>query len=91
MRPYLFGLLPDSEEQRRSIASEYGDRPNNPVAMLAYIRLDCPGTVQFCHADEKSLTEAIMRPGSYKPLSREEIAQRLSIVVWGEQGGSPWR
>ena len=67
VRPYLFGFLPDNEEQRRSIASEYGGRPNNPVAMLAYMGLDCPGAVQFCHADEKSLTEAIMRPGSYEP------------------------
>lgn len=77
VRPYLFGLLPDSEDQRRSIASQYGGRPNNPVAMLAHMGLDCPGAVQFCHADEKSLTKAIMRPGTYEPLSHEAIAQRL--------------
>lgn len=77
VRPYLFGLLPDSEEQRRAVASEYGGRPNNPVAMLAYMGLDCPGAVQFCRADERSLAEAILRPGTYEPLSRETIAQRL--------------
>lgn len=77
VRPYLFGLLPDSEEQRRAVASEYGGRPNNPVAMLAHMGLDCPGAVQFCHADEHSLEEAILRPGSYEPLSRTAVAKRL--------------
>mgnify|MGYP002624660717 CR=1 FL=1 len=77
VRPYLFGLLPDSEEQRKAIASEYGGRPNNPVAMLAHMGLDCPGAVQFCHADEHSLTEAILRQGTYEPISCEAIAQRL--------------
>jgi HipA-like protein len=77
VRPYLFGLLPDSEEQRKAIASKYGGRPNNPVAMLAHIGLDCPGAVQFCHADKRSLAKTLARPGTYEPLSREDIAKRL--------------
>ena len=40
--PYLFGLLPDSERQRSAIAREFGIRPNNAVAMLEHIGLDCP-------------------------------------------------
>ena len=45
VRPYLFGLLPDSEDQRRAIAYEFDCKPNNPVAMLSHIGLDCPGAV----------------------------------------------
>lgn len=41
LRPYLMGLLPDSDQQRAAIASEFGVRPNNPVTMLAHIGLDC--------------------------------------------------
>lgn len=48
MNPYLFGLLPDSEDQRKAIATEFDVRPNNPVALLSHIGLDCPGGVQFC-------------------------------------------
>ena len=43
MNPYLFGLLPDSEDQRKAIATEFDVRPNNPVALLSHIGLDCPG------------------------------------------------
>lgn len=38
--PYLFGLLPDREEQRRAMAREYGGRPNNAVTLLAHIGME---------------------------------------------------
>lgn len=52
MNPYLFGLLPDSEDQRKAIAAEFDVRPNNPVALLSHIGLDCPGGVQFCAEED---------------------------------------
>lgn len=52
MNPYLFGLLPDSEDQRKAIATEFDVRPNNPVALLSHIGLDCPGGVQFCAEED---------------------------------------
>lgn len=61
--PYLFGLLPDSEQQRRAIAAEYEVRPNNPLALLEHIGLDCPGGVQFYR--EEDLSAARRRKGSY--------------------------
>lgn len=33
VRPFLFGLLPDSQEQRRAIAAEFDIASNNPVAL----------------------------------------------------------
>lgn len=80
VRPYLFGLLPDREKQRRAIAQEYGERPNNAVAMLAHIGMDCPGAVQFCPADERSLTDVLTRPGSYERLTEHEVALRLKAL-----------
>ena len=52
VRPFLFGLLPDSQEQRRAIAAEYDVASNNPVALLCHIGLDCAGAVQFCRTDQ---------------------------------------
>jgi serine/threonine-protein kinase HipA len=67
VRPYLFGLLPDDERQRRAIAEEYDVRPNNPVALLSHIGLDCPGGVQFCV--DQQLEDALARLGHYRQLS----------------------
>lgn len=78
VRPYLFGLLPDSERQRRAIALEHETRPNNPVAMLSCIGRDCPGGVQFCFEDE--LEEVQQRSGQYRPLSERQIADHLAQI-----------
>ncbi len=77
IRPFLFGLLPDGEEQRSAIAEEYDVRPNNPVALLSHIGLDCSGSVQFCRNDRESIRAAIERTGTYVPLSDHEVALRL--------------
>lgn len=76
--PYLMGLLPDSAEVRRDAAREFGVSPNNPVAMLAHMGLDCPGGVQFCWPDHKA--EVLDRQGSYAPLSDADIADRLRML-----------
>ena len=61
LRPYLFGLLPDSELQRRAIGRELGVSANNPVTLLAHIGLDCPGAVQLC-APERDQEEHVAWP-----------------------------
>lgn len=79
--PYLFGLLPDSERQRSAIAREFGIRPNNAIAMLEHIGLDCPGGVQFfpmLQNGDRSIADP--RPATYKPLSNHQIALRLKSV-----------
>ena len=78
VRPYLFGLLPDDERQRRAIASEHGVSANNPVALLDHIGLDCPGGVQFCRPER--LGAALAREGDYRPLSEHEIAAKLASL-----------
>ena len=78
VRPYLFGLLPDSEAQRAAIARDFEVRPNNPVTLLSHIGLDCPGGVQFCMPEQTA--QAMARSGTYRPLSDHEIAQRLRAI-----------
>lgn len=78
MNPYLFGLLPDSDDQRKAIAAEFDVRPNNPVALLSHIGLDCPGGVQF-YAEEDA--DAVLhRAGDYRPIDDHEIALRLKSI-----------
>lgn len=79
--PYLFGLLPDSELQRSAIAREFGIRPNNAIAMLEHIGLDCPGGVQFFPLSQNGdQSIADPRPATYEPLSNHQIALRLKSV-----------
>lgn len=79
--PYLFGLLPDSERQRSAIAREFGIRPNNAIAMLEHIGLDCPGGVQFFPLSQnRDQSIAGPRPATYEPLSNHQIALRLKSV-----------
>ena len=60
--PYLFGLLPDSERQRSAIAREFGIRPNNAIAMLEHIGLDCPGGVQFFPLSQNTRSPCALNP-----------------------------
>lgn len=76
--PFLFGLLPDSETQRIAIAREYEVSPNNPIALLSHIGLDCPGGVQFCEPGREDAVTS--RPGEYVAISDHEIAQRLKSI-----------
>lgn len=78
LRPYLFGLLPDSELQRRAIGRELGASANNPVTLLAHIGLDCPGAVQLCLPER--LDEARSRAGERRELTDHEIVLRLKTV-----------
>lgn len=78
VRPFLFGLLPDSEQQRRAIARECDVKPNNPFALLTHIGLDCPGGVQFCPPDGVGSPAKRMR--EYRPLSFGQVAERLTSI-----------
>ncbi len=73
--PYLQGLLPDSEDVRRSIAKRYDVGPNNVFALLSHIGLDLPGGVQFCASQQ--LDGVLRRSGSYEPVTNREIGARL--------------
>lgn len=78
VRPYLFGLLPDSERQRSAIALEFDVRPNNPVALLSCIGLDCAGGVQFC--EENRVDDVLTRESEFRLVNEHDIALKLKAI-----------
>ena len=75
MRPYLFGLLPDSEDVRKALAVEFEVSARNPFALLRHIGLDCPGAVQIC--DDEGLSMIKNREEHLVPIDEHQIAERL--------------
>lgn len=75
VRPFLFGLLPDSYDVRRSLGHEYGVSPDNPFALLSHIGLDCPGAVQLCGED--SVDDLLERQEALAMMTDHEVALRL--------------
>ncbi|MEC4272861.1 type II toxin-antitoxin system HipA family toxin [Adlercreutzia sp. R25] len=75
VRPFLFGLLPDSFEVRRSLGRELGVSADNPWALLAHVGLDCPGAVQLCA--EEDVAVATARAEMLVPMAECDIAARL--------------
>ncbi|WP_369692791.1 HipA N-terminal domain-containing protein [Enorma burkinafasonensis] len=53
VRPYLFGLLPDSPDVRRSLGREFGVSGNNPFALLQHVGLDCPAQCRCASRDRR--------------------------------------
>ena len=84
--PFLFGLLPDSEDQRKAIAAEHRRQAsNNPVALLMPYRTRLSrAAVQFCRA-EADIDAAHGRAlGEYRPLyTTHEIALQASKSIQG--------
>lgn len=77
VRPYLFGLLPDSLEVRCSVGRQWGVSGNNPLALLAHIGRDCPGAVQLCC--EEDLETTLQEDGALDKITESQIAERLAL------------
>lgn len=75
MRPFLFGLLPDSEDVRKALAAEFEVSARNPFALLQHIGLDCPGAVQVC--DDEGLSMIKNREERLVQIDERQIAERL--------------
>lgn len=81
--PYLMGLLPDGLAQRKALAAQHDVSANNPVALLNYIGLDCPGAVRFALGAKAGIARKNNR--GYVALSREEIGEELNRIKSDEQ------
>ena len=83
VRPFLFGLLPDSQEQRRAIAAEHDVASNNPVALLCHIGLDCAGAVQLCqHTARLPILKSLT--------SSKQFAMTKERHGWAPTKAGPW-
>lgn len=76
--PYLWGLVPDNQATRRQIGRQFEVSPNNPMALLSKIGLDCAGAVRFCIP--KLVPEILQNHGALIPLTEREIAERLQSL-----------
>lgn len=87
VRPYLMGLLPDSEEVRASIGAPQGVSGNNPFRLLRLMGLDCPGAVQICAVEDAPTISA--KSQTLAPLTNDEISERLAAIR--ENAANAWR
>ena len=78
VRPYLSGLLPDSEQTLEQIGKRFGVSPRNPFAMISNIGEDLQGAVQIVPADQAANLKT--REG-ITWLSREDIGRDLAALM----------
>ncbi|GHT79897.1 HipA domain-containing protein [Actinomycetota bacterium] len=77
--PFLWGLIPDNHDVRRQIGRQFDISPNNPMALLSKIGLDCAGAVRFCQPEQ--VAPVLKNTGSLEPLSNKAIAQKLRDLI----------
>lgn len=82
VKPYLFGLLPESEDARAAWSDQLGVSVDDAFGILAAMGWDCPGAVQFCR--EKDLEELRAREGEHQAVNDTEIADRMRALAGGE-------
>lgn len=73
VKPWISGLLPDSEDVRERWGREFHVNGSNPFALLEKMGLDCAGAVQFAPGDERP-----SRTSSLTPITTDEIGRRLT-------------
>jgi serine/threonine-protein kinase HipA len=83
VRPYLSGLLPDSEGTLTAWGARFGVSPRNPFALLAHVGEDLQGAVQMVPPDR--LASLRQREGTTR-LSPEVLEQGFRALL--QQPGS---
>jgi serine/threonine-protein kinase HipA len=76
VRPWIDGLLPDSDDVRRRWAGGFGVSATNPFLLLAHMGQECPGAVQLCLPDE--VEGVLAQQGEYLAVDESDIAARLA-------------
>ena len=85
VRPYLEGLLPDSNDILEQWARKFHVSARNPFALLSHMGEDCAGAVQFVRPDRY---DAVANPnaGEIEWLTEEDVGEHLRDLV--EQHGT---
>jgi serine/threonine-protein kinase HipA len=78
VRPFLWGLLPDSERVLERWGRTYQVSARNPFALLRHVGEDCAGAAQFATPDREAALLA--GDGGINRIDQAEIAQRLRIL-----------
>jgi serine/threonine-protein kinase HipA len=74
IRPYMWGLLPDSEATLAAWATRFGASPRNPFSLLSHVGEDLQGAVQIVPPERLSTLR--QREGTTR-LSPEVLAERF--------------
>ena len=74
IRPYMWGLLPDSEATLAAWATRFGASPRNPFSLLSHVGEDLQGAVQMVPPERLSTLR--QREGTTR-LSPEVLAERF--------------
>lgn len=91
VRPYLWGLLPDSDDTLNQWGRHFGVSPRNPFKLLSHIGEDLQGAVQIVPPDQ--LDDLKKREGisylSPKVLAErfEELLRRPGATQFTDEGG----
>lgn len=78
VRPFLWGLLPDSEQVIERWARSYQVSPRNPFALLRHVGADCAGAAQFVAPDD--VERLLAGEGGLDWLDEAEVARRLRTL-----------
>lgn len=85
VKPWIDGLLPDSDDVRGRWGRAFGVPATNSFLLLAHMGEECPGAVQLCIPDELEAVQA--QRGEYVPVDDVDIAARLEQL---RQDPSDW-
>jgi serine/threonine-protein kinase HipA len=78
VRPFLWGLLPDSDDTLAQWGKRYGVSPRNPFALLSHIGEDLQGAIQMVPPDH--VADLRKREG-ITLLSRELLAKSFAELI----------
>lgn len=78
IRPYMWGLLPDSEATLAAWGTRFGASPRNPYALLSHVGEDLQGAVQMVPPER--LPSLRQREGITR-LSTETLAERFRDLM----------
>ncbi len=78
VRPFLWGLLPDSDETLHQWGKRFGVSPRNPFGILAHIGEDLQGAIQMVPPDR---VDALKKREGITFLSRETLAKSFAKLI----------
>lgn len=78
VRPFLWGLLPDSDETLNQWGKRFGVSPRNPFGLLAHIGEDLQGAIQMVPPDR---VDDLKKREGITFLSREALAKSFAELI----------
>jgi serine/threonine-protein kinase HipA len=78
VRPFLSGLLPDSDQVVQRWARTFQVSPRNPFALLRHVGADCAGAAQFVSPED--VDDLLAGKGAVEWVGEAEVGRRLQAL-----------